>query len=368
MTIPFMDLQAQLRSLRPELDAAVARVLDTGHFVLGEEVEAFEKEFAAYCGARHAVAVNSGTAALHLALLAAGAGPGHEVITVPFTFVASVAAIWQTGARPVLVDIDPRTFTMDPARLEAAITPLTRAILPVHLYGQLAEMGPIMEIARRHGLAVIEDAAQAHGAAQDGRQAGTWGDFGCFSFYPTKNLGACGEGGLITTADDGAAATLRMLRDWGQREKYRHDIKGFNARMEGLQGAILRVKLRHLERWTEERRDRAALYDRLLSDAEVRAPWVRPGSRHVYHLYTVRAGRRDALREALAARGIGTGLHYPIPVHRQPAWAELAGTPDVPQTDAAASEVVSLPLYPEMPHEHVHRVAQAVIEAAGTVR
>ncbi len=366
MSIPFMDLKAQHRALRAELDEAIARVLDGAAFVLGKEVEAFESEFASYCRARHGVAMNSGTSALHLALLAAGVGPADEVITVPFTFVATVAAIWQTGARTVLVDIEPRTLTLDPGKLEAALTPRTKAILPVHLYGQPADMEPIGEIARRHGLAVIEDAAQAHGAAIAGRPAGSLGSMGCFSFYPTKNLGACGEGGLVTTSDDGLAQKLRMLRDWGQREKYRHDIKGFNARMEGLQGAILRVKLRHLERWTEARRALAARYDMRLAGGSIRAPWVRPGARHVYHLYTIRHARRDAIREALAAHGIATGLHYPIPAHLQPAWTDLgyrAG--DFPEAERAAAEVLSLPLYPEMTMEQVDEVAAAARAAAG---
>jgi dTDP-4-amino-4,6-dideoxygalactose transaminase len=234
--------------------------------------------------------------------------------------------------------------------------------MPVHLYGQPAAMEEILAVARRHRLAVVEDAAQAHGAAIGGLQAGSWGDFGCFSFYPTKNLGACGEGGLVTTSDDRAAATLRMLRDWGQREKYRHDIRGFNARMEGLQGAILRVKLRHLEAWTEARRARAARYDALLEGMDgVAIPWVRPGSRHVYHLYTIRSRGRDRLRQALAARGIGTGLHYPVPVHMQPAWADLGGRPgDYPRSEEAAQEVLSLPIYPEMPMEHVEATAEAI--------
>ncbi|HKY31126.1 MAG TPA: DegT/DnrJ/EryC1/StrS family aminotransferase [Candidatus Polarisedimenticolia bacterium] len=366
MTIPFMDLKSQHRPLRAELEAAVSRVLESGHFVLGEEVEAFEKEFAAAIGARHAVAVSSGTAALHLALLAAGVGPGDEVITVPFTFVASVSAIWQAGARPVLADVDPATFTLDPSRAEAAISPRTRAILPVHLYGQPADMEPLLEMARRRGIAVVEDAAQAHGASVRGRPAGTMGDLGCFSFYPSKNLGACGEGGLITTQSGELAARARMLRDWGQREKYRHDIKGFNARMDGIQGAILRVKLRRLRAWTEARRALAARYDRLLAGLSVSTPAVREGAGHVYHLYTIRAPRRDGLRQALAARGIGTGLHYPVPVHLQPAWADLGHVSGAfPESERAAREVLSLPLYAEMPEEHVDRVAEAVREWAG---
>ncbi len=252
--VPYLDLKAQYQSIKPEIDAAIARVLDSCQFVLGAEVAGFEQEFAAYCGTAECIALNSGTSALHLALLAAGVGPGDEVITVPFTFVASVAAVTYTGARPVLVDIDPRSFTMDPSAIEAAITPRTKAILPVHLYGQSADMDPIMEIARRHGLVVIEDAAQAHGAKYKGRPVGSIGDMACFSFYPGKNLGAYGEGGAVTTSNPEYAHTVRMLRDWGQDRKYHHVLRGFNYRMEGFQGAILRVKLRHLERWTEARR------------------------------------------------------------------------------------------------------------------
>ena len=252
--VPSLDLKAQYRSIKPEIDAAIAGVLDSGQFVLGSEVAGFEQEFAAYCGTDDCIALNSGTSALHLALLAAGVGPGAEVITVPFTFVASVAAVVYTGARPVLVDIDPRSFTIDPVAIEGAISSRTKVILPVHLYGQPADMDPIMEIARRHRLIVIEDAAQAHGAKYKGRPVGSIGDMACFSFYPGKNLGAYGEGGAVTTSNAEFANTIRMLRDWGQDRKYHHVLHGFNYRMEALQGAILRVKLRHLDRWNEARR------------------------------------------------------------------------------------------------------------------
>ena len=255
--IPLLNLKAQYHRIKPEIDAAVARVLESGNFVLGTEVAAFEEEFAVYCAARECVALNSGTSALHLALLAAGIGPGDEVITVPLTFIASVAAIGYAGARPVLVDIDRSSFTLDPSVVENAITSRTKAILPVHLYGQTADMDPILKVARRHGLIVIEDAAQAHGAKYKGRPAGSLGDIACFSFYPGKNLGAYGEGGAVTTSNPEYARTIRMLRDWGQDRKYHHVLRGFNYRMEALQGAILRVKLRHLEAWTETRRTHA---------------------------------------------------------------------------------------------------------------
>src|ERR1035438_8609376 len=270
--VPSLDLKIQYQGIKPEIDADIARVLDSCQFVLGSEVAVFEREFAAYCGADECIALNSGTSALHLALLAAGVGPGDEVVTVPFTFVASVAAVLYTGARPVLVDIDPRSFTMDPAAIEAAITPRTKAILPVHLYGQPADMDPITEVARRHGLVVIEDAAQAHGAKYKGRPVGSIGDIACFSFYPGKNLGAYGEGGAVTTSNSEHTRTVRMLRDWGQDRKYHHVLRGYNYRMEGFQGAILRVKLRYLEQWTEARRAVVAQYNQHLADTGVERP------------------------------------------------------------------------------------------------
>ncbi|MGZ9173515.1 MAG: DegT/DnrJ/EryC1/StrS family aminotransferase, partial [Candidatus Binatia bacterium] len=270
--IPFVDLKAQHSALKDELSAAIQRVLESCQFTLGPEVAAFETEFANYCQAEHGVAVNSGTSALHLALLAAGVGPGDEVITVPFTFVATVSAIHYTGATPVFIDIDPRSFTMDVTQLEAAITDRTKAIIPVHLYGQPADMDPILSIAKAHGLVVIEDAAQAHGAEYKGRRAGSMGEMSCFSFYPGKNLGACGEGGMVVTKDPELTRTLRMLRDWGAERKYEHVLKGYNYRMEGIQGAVLRVKLRHLETWTEARRAAAARYDRGFAGSGVQTP------------------------------------------------------------------------------------------------
>jgi dTDP-4-amino-4,6-dideoxygalactose transaminase len=365
--VPYLDLKAQYRSIKPEIDAAIARVLDSCQFVLGAEVAGFEQDFAAYCGTAECIALNSGTSALHLALLAAGIGPGDEVITVPFTFVASVAAVCYAGARPVLVDIDPRSFTLDPATIEAAITPRTKAILPVHLYGQSADMDPIMEIARRHGLVVIEDAAQAHGAKYKGRPVGSIGDMACFSFYPGKNLGAYGEGGAVTTSNAEYARTIRMLRDWGQDRKYHHLLRGYNYRMEGFQGAILRVKLRHLEQWTEARRAVVSKYNELLADSGVELPREMPWGRHVYHVYTLRTDDRDGLQQALTAAGIQTGIHYPIPVHLQPAYADLGyGRGAFPQSEKAAGEVLSLPLYPEMTDaqlEAVTRVVQAGVHA-----
>jgi dTDP-4-amino-4,6-dideoxygalactose transaminase len=363
--IPVIDLHAQYRGIKTDVEAAVLRVLDSTQWVLGEEVAAFEQEFARFCGAGEAVAVNSGTSALHLSLLSAGVGPGDEVITVPFTFIATIAAIEYAGARPVLVDIEPRTFTMDPAAIERAITPRTKAIVPVHLYGQAADMDPILELARARGIAVIEDAAQAHGAEYKGRRCGSLGDLAAFSFYPTKNLGAYGEGGAVVTSDPAHAERIRTLRNWGQRQRYEHALKGFNCRMDGIQGAILRVKLRRLEQWTEARRARAAEYDRRLAGTEFAPPYVRPGGRHVYHLYTVRVGgkdgQRERCREHLEREGIQTAIHYPIPAHLQPAYADLGyGRGDFPVTEAAAAEVMSLPLFPEMTDGQLDTVAGAL--------
>jgi dTDP-4-amino-4,6-dideoxygalactose transaminase len=365
--IPLLDLKAQYHSIKPEIDAAIAGVLESSQFVLGAEVAAFEEEFAAYCGTSECIALNSGTSALHLALLAAGVGPGDEVITVPLTFIASVAAIGYVGARPVLLDIDPSSFTINPGAIEKAITARTRAILPVHLYGQPADMDPIMEVARRHGLVVIEDAAQAHGAKYKGVPVGGIGDLACFSFYPGKNLGAYGEGGAVTTGNVEFASTIRMLRDWGQDRKYHHVLRGFNYRMEGFQGAILRVKLRHLEQWTEARRAGAARYNKLLADSGVETPKEMPWARHVYHVYTLRSHYRDGLQAALQAEGIQTGVHYPVPVHLQPAYADLGyGRGAFPNAEAAASQVLSLPLYPELSAEALAEVAAAVKQSCLT--
>ncbi len=362
--IPFVDLKAQYHSIKGEVDEAVLRVLESSQFVLGKEVAAFEEDFAAYCGSKFALGVNSGTSALHLALLAAGIGRGDEVITTAFTFVATVAAIEYTGARPVLADIEPASFNIDPARIEAAITPATKAIMPVHLYGQPADMDPIMAIARRHNLVVIEDAAQAHGATYKGHRAGSIGHLGCFSFYPGKNLGAYGEGGLVTTDNPDYARTVRMLRDWGAEKKYQHVLKGYNYRLEGIQGAVLRVKLRHLEAWTEARRSHARHYNELLESSAVDTPDEMPYARHVYHVYAVRTPRRDALQQALNAQGIQTNIHYPIPVHLLPAHADLGHTRGAfPHAESAADQVLSLPMFPELTDEQIATVAQGVREA-----
>lgn len=367
--IPYLDLKAQYHSIKSEIDAAVARVLESCQFVLGPEVAGFEREFAAYCGTSDCVALNSGTSALHLSLLAAGIGPGDEVITVPFTFVASVAAILYAGARPVLVDIDRHSFTMDPAAIEDAITPRTKAIMPVHLYGQPADMDPILAVAKRHRLVVIEDAAQAHGAKYKGCPVGSLGDMACFSFYPAKNLGAYGEGGAVTTNNAEFAQQIRMLRDWGQDRKYHHVLRGFNYRMEGFQGAILRVKLKHLERWTDARRAIAHKYHELLADSGLELPRERSDVRHVYHVYTVRTADREALRAGLEKQGVQTAIHYAVPAHLQPAYSDLGyGIGSLPQSESAANQVLSLPIYPELSQQSVQKVADVVRVVTRTAR
>ena len=362
--VPLIDLKAQHRAIRDEIDAAVHQVLENTAFILGSEVAAFEQEFAACSGAAFGIGTNSGTSALHLALLAAGVGPGDEVITTPFTFIASVATIGYTGATPVLADIHPRTFNIDPGKIEAAITPRTKAILPVHLFGQSADMDPILEIARHYRLTVIEDAAQAHAAEYKGRRCGSLGDIACFSFYPTKNLGACGEAGMVVTNNPEHAQTVRLLRDWGTDKKYEHRLKGYNYRLEGMQGAILRVKLRHLEAWTEARIAHAAQYGQLLASSGIALPAAMPWARHVYHTYTVRVPRRDQVQAQLQAAGIQSGIHYPRPVHLQPAWSGLgyrAG--DFPVAEQAAAEVLSLPMYAELEPAQIEIVAAELFAA-----
>jgi dTDP-4-amino-4,6-dideoxygalactose transaminase len=359
--VPFLDLKAQYRSIRSEVGPAIERAVEGCQFVLGEEVEAFEREFAAYCGVRHAMGVNSGTSALHVALLAAGVRPGDEVITASFTFVATAAAIRYAGAVPVFVDVSRQSRTLDVERIEAAITPRTRAILPVHLYGQCADMDPILEIARRHALAVIEDAAQAHGAIYKGQRAGSMGDLGCFSFYPGKNLGAYGEGGAVVTNNADSAQAIRVLRDHGQSGKYNHVVLGFNYRLEGVQGAVLRVKLRHLDDWNAARSRHALAYRRRLDGAGVTLLDELPYGTSVHHLFPVFTPERDALQAHLNAAGIGNGLHYPVPVHLQPAFADLGYRKgDLPVSEQSAAETLSLPMYPELTAAGIEAAATAV--------
>ena len=366
MGIPLVDLKAQYHSLKPEVDAAIARVMENTSFVLGKEVEQFENAFAAYCGARYAVGVSSGTDALMLALLACDIGPGDEVITTTFTFIATAAAISHVGARPVLVDIDPRTRNIDPARIEAAITPRTKAILPVHLYGQPADMDPILAIAKAHDLRVIEDACQAHGASYKGAKTGGLADAACFSFYPAKNLGGAGDGGAFTTNDPELAARVRNLRDHGRTTKYSHSVVGYTYRLDALQAAILAVKLPHLDRWNNTRRANVICYNTLLADAGVTLPSEADGFHSVYHIYAIEVDRRDALLQHLQSKGIGAGIHYPLPVHLQPAYADL-GLPagSFPQAEAAAARELSLPLYAEMTEAQIHEVVAAIKEFKG---
>ena len=364
--IPFLDLRSQYLAIQPEIDAAIAAVFASGRFILGEQVAAFEREFAAYCGARHGIGVGSGTEAIHLALLACGIGAGDEVITVPNTAVATVAAIEQTGACPVMVDVDFQTRTLDPQRLAAAITPRTRVIMPVHLYGMPADLEPLLAIAHARGLRVIEDCAQAHGALYHGRRVGSLGDLGCFSFYPTKNLGAYGDGGFITTNDDTLAERLRLLRTYGWRERDHSVIKGLNSRLDELQAAVLRVKLNHLDSWTAQRRHLAALYSESLHDSGVSIPVEPSGVQPVYHLYVIATPLRDALRAHLKARGIEALVHYPTPIHLQEAYAGMGcAAGSFPNAERLAVEVLSLPLYPEMDEQVVVTVAAAVNEFAG---
>lgn len=363
MSVPFNDLKLQYAAIKSEILPAIAAVLESAQYVLGKDVAAFEQEYAAFCGVHYGVAVNSGTSALHLALLAAGIGPGDEVITVPCSFVATTAAILYTGAKPVFVDVDPVMYTMDPEKIERAVTSRTKAILPVHLYGNPADMDRIMRIARRHSLVVIEDAAQAHAAEYNGRRCGSIGHLGCFSFYPGKNLGACGEGGLVTTDIPEFARKIRMLRDWGAEKKYEHVMKGFNYRMEALQGAILRVKLRYLKRWTDARRSHAATYARVLAESPLGLPAENAGSKHVYHVYAVLTHQRSELIQALNSSGIQTGIHYPVPIHLSPAYSDLGyRVGDFPVSEHIASHELSLPIYPELTNTQIEAVGQAMSE------
>ncbi|HEU4572434.1 MAG TPA: DegT/DnrJ/EryC1/StrS family aminotransferase [Candidatus Limnocylindrales bacterium] len=365
--VPLVDLKAQYASIRPEMDAAIARVLESTSFILGEEVARFESEWAAYVGAAGAVGVASGTAALELALAACGIGPGDEVITTAHTFIATAEAISNVGARPVFADIDPETYDLDPGAVDAAVTDRTRAVIPVHLYGRPAAMDDLLAICRRHGLQLIEDAAQAHGARYRDRGCGSIGDLACFSFYPGKNLGAYGDAGAVTGNDPELLSRVRKLRDHGRLTKYEHDEIGRGERLDALQAAVLSVKLAHLDAWTEARRRHAATYDRRL-DGIVGTPRQDPRDRHVFHLYVIRSPHRDALLSGLKARGVGAGIHYPIPLHRQPAYLRLGyGDVSLPETERAAAEVLSLPLYPELTEAQVGWVADQVAELVGQV-
>lgn len=359
--IPFGNLKLQYQALKVELDEAVRSVLESGWFILGKNVSAFETEFAAYCGATNAVGVGNGTDALQLALMACGVGPGDEVITVPNSATFTALAISAVGAIPKFVDIHPESYNMDPSALESAIGPRTTAIIPVHLYGQPADMDAILAIARRHKLVVIEDAAQAHGALYRERRVGTLGDAGCFSFYPSKNLGAFGDGGMVITNRAEVAEKVRMLRNGGQKSRYDHQLLGVNSRLDELQAAILRVKLRYLDRWNDRRRHIAALYTALLGDSQVEPPLEMPQVKHVYHLYVVRCPKRDTLQKYLAEQGVETAVHYPTPIHLQEAYRWLnfsQGT--FPVTERYAAQVLSLPIYPELTDTQVRQIATRI--------
>jgi dTDP-3-amino-3,4,6-trideoxy-alpha-D-glucose transaminase len=358
-----MDMRGQLQAMRPEIDAAVARVLDSGRFILGPEGEALEKELAARVQASHCVAVANGTEALQLALEALGVGPGDEVVTSPLTAAFTALAILRAGARPVFADVDPLTLNLDPEAADRAVTQRTKALMPVHLYGHPADLDPLLALARDRGLAVVEDACQAVGARYRGRPVGCVAGMGALSFYPTKNLGALGDGGAILVDDAGRAAKLRQLRNGGQSDRYRHEVAGLNSRLDELQAAILRVGLRHLEASTTRRRELAAIYQRELQGARLRLPREQPYATAVYHLFVIRHTRRDELMTGLKERGIETLIHYPIPLHLQPAFAHLGGRPGhFPVAEAAARSILSLPLHPGMTDEQVRFVAASVRE------
>jgi dTDP-4-amino-4,6-dideoxygalactose transaminase len=364
--VPLSDLHAQCAPLRDEIMASFGEVLDSAAYVLGPKVAQFEKDFAAYVGSRFCVAVNSGTSALHLALICAGVGSGDEVITVPMTFIATSWAVSYCGATPAYVDIDPVSYTMDVDKVERQITRRTKALLPVHLYGQTADMEGLQDISRRHGIPLIEDAAQSHGGRYHGRAAGTMGLCGCFSFYPGKNLGAAGEGGAIVTDNADVAARLRSLRDHAQAKRYHHGEIGFNYRMDGVQGAVLGIKLKHLERWTATRRALAVRYRELLDGSSLQLPVEEPGRRHVWHLFVATHPDRDRIRAELELRGIQTGLHYPVPLHLQPAYAHLRYREgDFPVAERVARECLTLPLFAEMTAAQQTAVADALGEILG---
>lgn len=366
MKVPYFDLPAQIRALRPELDAAIARTLDACSFCLGPDVAQFEHDFAAFVGVPHCLGFNSGTSALHIAMRLLNLGPGDEVITTPFTFVATSWAISYVGARPVFVDIDEQTMTLDPRLVEKAITPRTKVILPVHLYGHPFDIDPLLAICRQHRLALVEDAAQAHGARYRGRNVGTFGEMAAFSFYPGKNLGACGEGGALVTSRSEHADRARSLREHGSSVRYYHDEVGYNYRMEGIQGATLGVKLRHLPAWNQRRRAIAHRYHELLKGTPLRLPREADYAESAYHLYVVRHPARDRLREHLTARQVGTALHYPLPLHLQKCYAALGHKPgDFPVAERAASGCLSLPIYPELTDQQVEYVAAAISEFKG---
>src|SRR5215213_3400809 len=366
MNVPLLDLQAQYVSLRDDMRRAIERVMDSQRFVLGDEVRELENSIAEYCQTKHAIGCASGSDALLLALMALDVKAGDEVITTPFSFFATGACIARLGARPVFVDIDPRSYNLDPARVESAITPRTKVIMPVHIYGQCAEMDPLLDVGRRHGIPVVEDAAQAIGATDKGRRAGSMGMIGCFSFYPTKNLGGAGDGGILTTSDDEVAARLRRLRTHGGANEYEHEEIGVNSRLDELQAAVLNVKFPRLDKWSDERARKADTYTKLLSDADLRFPLVTPelraDGRHIFHQYVIRVpGNRDALMEHLKNHGVGSKIYYPIPLHLQKCFEYLGYKKgDLPESEAAANETFALPCYPELTEEQQVYVVKTI--------
>jgi dTDP-4-amino-4,6-dideoxygalactose transaminase len=365
MYIPLVDLKIQYQSIKGDIDGAVLDIMQRAAFILGPEVKAFEDAFANYCDASYAVGVDSGYSALELILRAYNIGPGDEVITTPNTFIATALAVSSCGAKPVFVDMDPFSYNMDPTKLERAISPSTRAILPVHLYGQPADMDPIMEIASKHGLLVIEDACQAHGARYKGRRTGSLGHAAAFSFYPGKNLGAYGDGGIVVTDDEDLAEQIRIFRHVGQKGKNRHIVKGFNHRLDNLQAAVLLTKLPHLDAWNESRRKAAAFYTFLLRELPIETPKVMESAEHVFHLYVIKSKKRDELDVFLNERGIDTGIHYPTPIHLQPAFQELGyKRGDFPVSEAFADEILSLPMYPELGGKDIEHIAALITEFA----
>jgi dTDP-4-amino-4,6-dideoxygalactose transaminase len=361
MTIPLVNLKKQYAPLKDEIISGIEHVFDGMQLFLGENVQALEKEFAQFCGAEYGVGVSDGTSALHIILRAMGIGPGDEVITVSHTFIATAEAILLSGAKPVFVDIDPHTYLMDVSQVEAKITPQTKAILPVHLYGQIADMDAISKLASKHHLRVIEDACQAHGAEYKGRKAGSLGDAAAFSFYYSKNLGAYGEGGFITTRNADLYRCIHMIRDHGSERRYYHDLVGMNSRLDEIQAVVLRAKLHHLNDWNQQRRSHADLYNKLLQGMPVITPIENLGNKHIYHLYVIRAPRRDELQAWLKERGIFTGIHYPIPTHLQPAMQSLGYKPtDFPVTEKIVSEILSLPMFAELTDEEISSIGEAI--------
>jgi dTDP-4-amino-4,6-dideoxygalactose transaminase len=362
MNVPYLDLKAQYNAIKDEVHAAIDAVMEKTAFAGGPFVASFEKEYAQFCGCKHAIGVGNGTDALWLSLLALGIGPGDEVITVPNTFIATAAAVTYCGAKPVFVDVEEKTYNMNPALLEAAITPKTKAIIPVHLFGQPVDMDPVLAVAKARGLSVVEDACQAHGAEYRGRKAGAMGITGCFSFYPGKNLGAYGEGGAVVTNDDAIAEKIRMYRDQGQSKKYYHSVIGWNARLDGIQGAILSVKLKYIADWNEARRRHAREYDRLLAGVKgVIAPLEAPYAKHVYHIYAIRVKQRDRLLDALAAKEVHCGIHYPVPIHLQDAYRFMGlAKGSFPVAEQSAEEFLSLPMFPELTAEQIAYVVDTL--------